>query len=84
MFIRLLEEEERKVDTGVPMTKFVSSKAGRIAELVDQYYGYLDSARLPMEDIRDLISLIYGEHVTWEDIKQKAIEEFPEDVDKTN
>jgi len=83
-FIRLLEEEESKGDVDVPMTKFIRSKAGRIAELVDQYYGYLDTARLPMEDIRDLISLIYGEHVTWEDIKKKAIEEFPEDVDGTN
>lgn len=75
LFIRLLEEEERKIDVNVPMTKFISSKAGRIAELVDQYDSY--SYALPMEDINELIALIYGEHVTWEDIKKKVTEECP-------
>ena len=86
MFIRLLEEEESKIDVNVPMTKFISSRAGRIAELVDEYHSYSDI--LPMEDIRELIALIYGEHITWEDIKKQAIEECPfrfnEVIDRTN
>lgn len=53
------------------MTKFISSKAGRIAELVDEYHSY--SGYLPMEDIQELIVLMYGEHVTWEDVKKKAM-----------
>jgi hypothetical protein len=76
LFIQLLGAEEGKIDVNMPMTKFISSKAGRIAELVDEYHSY--SEILPMEDIRELIVLIYGEHVTWEDVKKEAmIEEFP-------
>ena len=73
LFLHLLEEEEKKVDSNVPMSRFIRSKAGRIAELVDEYHSY---SVLPMEDINELIALMYGDHITWDEVKTKALEDI--------
>jgi len=73
LFLKLLENEDKKVDPTIPMTKFIGSKAGRIAELVDEYHSYSVS---PMEDIKELIYLIYGSDITWEKIKTMAVEQI--------
>jgi len=73
LFLQFLEDEEKKVDPTIPMTKFIGSKAGRIAELVDEYHSYSVS---PMEDIKELIYLIYGSDITWEKIKTMAVEQI--------
>jgi hypothetical protein len=67
-----LEQEERKVNLSIPLSNFMRSKAGRIAELVE-YYQYLNAASaMPWRDIRELMGLMYGDGVEWEDVKTKA------------
>ena len=70
LFLDILEEEERRVDDIAPMVKFMRSGKGRMAELVDQYHW---GGRLPIEDITELINLMYGSQRTWEDVKNLAI-----------
>jgi hypothetical protein len=72
LFISILEQEERKVNLSIPLSNFMRSKAGRIAELVE-YYQYLNAASaMPWRDIRELMGLMYGDGVEWEDVKTKA------------
>ena len=74
LFLSIFEEEERQVDSRTPMTKFMGSTAGRIAELVEGYQHMqpLAGNNMPWHDVHELISLMYGEGVKWEDVKSKA------------
>jgi len=72
LFLEILEEEERKLDPNVPLTRYMGSKAGRILEITQDYQFMTDGDWLPMENIHELIALLYGDNLTWEDIKKLA------------
>jgi aminoglycoside phosphotransferase (APT) family kinase protein len=78
LFVSIFEEEESKVDSDTPFAKFMKSKEGRIAELVEgyQHLHTRSGAVMPWGDVHELIRLMYGEGVVWEDIKQKARRSF--------
>jgi aminoglycoside phosphotransferase (APT) family kinase protein len=74
LFLSIFEEEEGKLNSKIPLTRFMWSKAGRISELVEGYQHMQTGAgtMMPWRDIQELIELIYGEGVGWEQVKQKA------------
>lgn len=72
LFLKIFEEEESQWDPKIPLTQYMRSKAGRIAELTQDYQHINDGTWLPMDNIRELIKLMYGDDVDWEDIKRMA------------
>ena len=50
----------------------MGSKAGRIAELVNEYQHITDRDYVPMDSIQVLIELMYDGQVDWEGVKQMA------------
>ena len=72
LFLEILEEEEQKQDLNVPLARYMGSKAGRILEITQDYQSMSHGEWLPMENIHELIELLYGDSHTWEDIKKLA------------
>jgi isoamyl acetate esterase len=72
LFLKVLEEEENKWNSNVPMTRYMSSKAGRISELTQDYQHITENSSLPMENIRELVGLIYHDGCDWETLKGLA------------
>ena len=67
-----LEEEEKQGDPDIPLTRYMGSVAGRIMELVQDYQAITDRDWIPMENIYELVALLYHGTVGWEDIKRMA------------
>ena len=76
LFLSIFEGEERKYDIHVPMAKYMQSKAARIAEIVDNYQHMDGRIYVPMLDLEELITLMYEEQHSWEEIKAKALAEL--------
>jgi hypothetical protein len=73
LFLRVFEEEEVGWDSNLPLTKFMGSRGGgRIAELTSDYQHITERAWLPMENVYELIGLMYGDGTDWEDVKRMA------------
>jgi aminoglycoside phosphotransferase (APT) family kinase protein len=72
LFISIFEQEERKFDSTTPLANFMRSKAGRMAELVESFQYVNTRPGIPRFDVYELVTLMYGEEVKWEDIKARA------------
>ena len=72
LFLEKLEEEEKQKDPDIPLTRYMGSVAGRIMELVQDYQAITDGDWIPVENIRELVGLLYHDTVSWEDIKRMA------------
>jgi len=70
LFLEKLEEEEKQIDPDIPLTRYMGSVAGRIMELVQDHQAITDSDWIPMENIHELVGLLYHNTVSWEDIKR--------------
>ena len=76
LFLRVFEEEEARWEANVPLTKYMGSRGGRIAELTSDYQHITERAWLPMENVYELIGLMYGDGTEWEDVKRMAKREL--------
>jgi len=72
LFLAILENEERKMDGRTSLANFMKSNAARILELTQEYQHINDGSYLPMDDVHELIQLMYGDTVSWEDVKRMA------------
>jgi hypothetical protein len=69
LFLAILEEEESKLDTTTPLAKFMGSTASLIVELAQEY---MHGSWLPMDSVHELIGLMFGKALGWEDVKSMA------------
>ena len=76
IFLEALENEEVKRDPDIPITRYMGSKAGRIMELAQDYQAITDRDWVPMENIYELIEILYEDGTGWEDIKRMAQKEL--------
>jgi hypothetical protein len=76
LFLEKLEEEEKQGDPDIPLTRYMGSVAGRIMELVQNYQVITDRDWIPLENIYELVELLYHGTVSWEDIKRMAWEDL--------
>ena len=73
LFLEVLEDEERKSDRTIPLTRFMKSTAGRILELTQDFQHINDRSWLPMDNIHELIGLMYGDKVSWDEVRKGAL-----------
>jgi hypothetical protein len=72
LFLAILGEEESKLGDPTPLTRFMGSKEAQILELTQDYQHIQDGSWLPMDGIHELIELMYGKALNWEDVKTRA------------
>lgn len=77
LFLNVFKEEERKYNESIPLTSYMRSKAARIAELVNSYQDISEERDyIPMQQVKELIRLMYGDEEDWESVKRMAKEDL--------
>jgi aminoglycoside phosphotransferase (APT) family kinase protein len=72
LFLTILKEEESKLDGTTPLAKFIGSTASMLVELTQNYMHMEHGSWVPMDSVRELIELMYGKDLGWEDVKRMA------------
>jgi len=73
LFCEIFEEEASLQSSALPITKFMNSKAGKIAALVNNYDAF-HPPKMPDLPTIELISLLYGENTAWSDVQSMYYE----------
>jgi hypothetical protein len=69
LFFEIFEKAANATEPKLPISNFMSSKAGRIIVLVNNYH-FGHPPMMPESRRTELMELMFGNDVTWIDIKQ--------------